>query len=388
MAKKGNVPAPSAWTGAEGLRSMLRPIGDLRADPRNARKHPKRSIDAIAASLQRFGQRKPIVAQSDGIVVAGNGTLEAARKLGWPALAVADVEGLSDEDVRAFALADNRASELSEWNLDELIWQIKDVGEDLIAEIGFTSDDVLNLLDSQSNPSLVIVRAAPEDLKPHPKNYKQHPDDQIDHIVKSIEQHGFFRNVVVARGNVILAGHGVVAAARRMGLKRIPVVCLDLDPNDVRALKVMASDNEISHLAMVDDRALTGMLKDILKIAGDLDGTGFNRDRLALLAMATRPPSEVGDVDEALLWLGMPEYEGPKCERFIIKVNCDSEQDREDLLAKMGATGFGLKSGSSGTTFSLRWPLKKRETPSGVAFETGDEKPSPEADVVTVEPAS
>ena len=54
----------------------------------------------------------------------------------------------------------------------------------------------------------------------------------------------------------------------------------------------------------------------------------------------------------------------------------------------MGATGFGLKSGSSGTTFSLRWPLKKRETPSGVAFETGDEKPSPEADVVTVEPAS
>jgi ParB-like chromosome segregation protein Spo0J len=57
-------------------------IADLSLDPNNARKHSQRNLDAIAASLKQFGQRKPIVVHR-GVVLAGNGTVEAAKTLGW-----------------------------------------------------------------------------------------------------------------------------------------------------------------------------------------------------------------------------------------------------------------------------------------------------------------
>lgn len=56
---------------------------DLHLDPANVRKHPERNIAGIKASLARFGQVKPIVIDENNVVRAGNGTLEAARGLGW-----------------------------------------------------------------------------------------------------------------------------------------------------------------------------------------------------------------------------------------------------------------------------------------------------------------
>lgn len=60
-------------------------IASLAFDPSNARKHSVKNLDAIKGSLAKFGQQKPIVI-SNGVVVAGNGTLEAARSLGWESI--------------------------------------------------------------------------------------------------------------------------------------------------------------------------------------------------------------------------------------------------------------------------------------------------------------
>ena len=59
---------------------------------------------------------------------------------------------------------------------------------------------------------MIIETIDIEKLIPHPDNYKEHPDQQLDHIIRSIEDHGFYRNVVIAKDNTILAGHGVVLA--------------------------------------------------------------------------------------------------------------------------------------------------------------------------------
>lgn len=117
MAKK--MTAAVVWRGPEEMRGLLVPIADLRKDDRNARLHDERSYDAIRKSYDSFGQRKPIVA-GGGVVVAGNGSLEAARRLGWTHLAVVGTDGLSPEQVRAFALADNRTAELSDWDFGAL----------------------------------------------------------------------------------------------------------------------------------------------------------------------------------------------------------------------------------------------------------------------------
>ena len=86
-------------------------------------------------------------------------------------------------------------------------------------------------------------------LKKHPRNYKEHPEQQLEHIIKSIEEHGFYRNIVIAKDNTILAGHGVVQASKLMGKQKVPVIRLDIDSDSTQALKVLTSDNEIGNLA-------------------------------------------------------------------------------------------------------------------------------------------
>lgn len=98
-----------------GLHALAVDIRTLNPDPDNARKHSQRSLQAIVASLRQFGQRKPIVVRKDGmVVIAGNGTLEAAKMLEWTHLAAVVVD-VSENDAKAFAIADNRTAELSEW---------------------------------------------------------------------------------------------------------------------------------------------------------------------------------------------------------------------------------------------------------------------------------
>lgn len=99
-------------------------IKSLTMDPENARKHSQKNIDAIAGSLTTFGQRKPLVVW-DNIVIAGNGTMEAAKSLGWEKIEITRVPSdWSHDQARAFALADNRTAELAEWDNDILASQL------------------------------------------------------------------------------------------------------------------------------------------------------------------------------------------------------------------------------------------------------------------------
>lgn len=126
MGRKRKAPAPTpekveglAYI-AEPLRALAVPVEQLVPDPANARKHGKENLEAIAASLRVYGQRKPIVAnRTNSVVLSGNGTLTAAKSLGWSHLAVVWVE---DDPATAagFSIADNRTAELAEWDEDAL----------------------------------------------------------------------------------------------------------------------------------------------------------------------------------------------------------------------------------------------------------------------------
>lgn len=114
-------------------------IDDLELDPNNARRHSKKNLDAIAGSLEAFGQRKPIVVWRNR-VVAGNGTLVAARSLGWKEIVVAKCpDGWDEVQVKAFALADNRSAELAEWDEQVLTEQLRELelAEFDVEAIGF-----------------------------------------------------------------------------------------------------------------------------------------------------------------------------------------------------------------------------------------------------------
>lgn len=118
------------------MKIKIVPVSDLIPDPENARRHSDRNLDTIAKSLAEFGQRKPIVITSGKVVLAGNGTLEASKRLGWEKIAAITVpDTWTPDQARAFALADNRTAELAKWNAPLLAAQLESLGE-----IGFTSE--------------------------------------------------------------------------------------------------------------------------------------------------------------------------------------------------------------------------------------------------------
>lgn len=124
------------------------PIDSIHLDPANVRKHPDRNLATIKASLARFGQQKPIVVDADGIVRAGNGTLEAARALGWKTISVVRTP-LKGSEATAYAIADNRTAELAEWDGTALAEQLRSLqSEDFdLDAVGYTDDEIGALID-------------------------------------------------------------------------------------------------------------------------------------------------------------------------------------------------------------------------------------------------
>ena len=140
------------------------PIEKLTFDPANARKHSDANLAAIAGSLKEFGQRKPIVITFDNVIVAGNGTVEAAKFLGWSDVDVVVVPAdWSADQVKAFALADNRSAELAEWNPEVLsaqLLELEQAGFDIEA-LGFESVAVDEMEQSAEIVEDEVPEAAP-----------------------------------------------------------------------------------------------------------------------------------------------------------------------------------------------------------------------------------
>jgi hypothetical protein len=129
------------------LKYDRRKVAELAADPANARKHNQRNLDAIKASLQRFGQQKPIVIDKSGVVRAGNGTLAAAQALGWAEIDCVVTE-LTGADATAYAIADNRTAELAEWDNDVLAATLQSLEHEdaaLLECAGFTGAELSEL---------------------------------------------------------------------------------------------------------------------------------------------------------------------------------------------------------------------------------------------------
>ncbi len=142
------------------LRLETKKVADLSFDPENARSHSAINLEAIKASLKEFGQRKPIVINPDGVVVAGNGTLQAAISLGWSEIeTVAVPNDWTPEQVKAFAIADNRTAELAEWNQEVLQQHLADLNEAgfMVEKIGFEAPKLIEpnfAPDSTDQPRL------------------------------------------------------------------------------------------------------------------------------------------------------------------------------------------------------------------------------------------
>lgn len=140
-------------------------IADLRPDPENARRHTPRNIGAIVDSLHAVGAARSIVIDEHDVILAGNGTIEGAAEAGITRLRVVEADGneviavrrrgLTPEQKRRLALADNRSAEIAEWDYAVLQQQLKALeasGADLLT-LGWTQDELDPILNSVFAPA-------------------------------------------------------------------------------------------------------------------------------------------------------------------------------------------------------------------------------------------
>jgi ParB-like chromosome segregation protein Spo0J len=110
------------------LAIVYRPVGELRPDPRNARTHPKRQVDQIVASMQKFGFTNPILIDSEANIIAGHGRLLAAKRMAMAEVPTISLHDLTDVQKRALRLADNKIALNAGWDLELLASEFGELG--------------------------------------------------------------------------------------------------------------------------------------------------------------------------------------------------------------------------------------------------------------------
>lgn len=149
--------AERVWVGSSDLEETLVPVVSLVCHPKNPRRG---QISEIAESLKRFGQTRPILTDGSQII-AGNHTFLAAQSLGWTHIAATRNDFASEDEARAYLLADNRLPELGGYDdavLLSLMEELETVGG--WAGTGYTADDLDDLRAIQN----AIPTTAPEEF--------------------------------------------------------------------------------------------------------------------------------------------------------------------------------------------------------------------------------
>ncbi len=127
------------------------------------------AVDAVASSIAEFGFKVPIIVDRNNVVVTGHTRLQAAKKLGLAEVPVLMADDLSDAQVKAFRIADNKVSELASWNeelLEAELAAIKDTGGIDMGEFGFTEDELDALDDVEEDTPPEVEEVADPITKP------------------------------------------------------------------------------------------------------------------------------------------------------------------------------------------------------------------------------
>jgi len=110
---------------------------------KNAKKHPKKQLEQIAASIKEFGMNQPIVVDKKGVIIVGHGRFEALKLLGMEVKPEwIKVVNLTEQQANAYRLADNKLNE-SEWEMDLVIEELKGLSEEMLELTGFDKDLII-----------------------------------------------------------------------------------------------------------------------------------------------------------------------------------------------------------------------------------------------------
>ena len=186
-----------------------------------------------------------------------------------------------------------------------------------------------------------IERRATGALVPYARNSRTHADEQIDQLVASMREWGFTSPVLVDDRGGIIAGHGRVMAAQRLGLPEVPVI-VAAGWTDAQKRAYVIADNKLALNAGWDEEVLAAELAELQALGFDLDLTGFDSDELLDLLADADKPAGLTDPDAA------PEPPANPASRpgdiWLLgphRAMCADSTDAANVAALMGRGGHG-----------------------------------------------
>ena len=138
----------------EKIQIVYKKIGDLKPYKKNAKKHPKEQVERIANSIKEFGFTQPVIIDKDNCVVAGHGRILGAKKAGLKTIPTVKLESLTEEQIKAYRLVDNKTNE-SDWDFSLLDEELGILADTIDMELfGFDID----MLDEELERAIKEVK--------------------------------------------------------------------------------------------------------------------------------------------------------------------------------------------------------------------------------------
>ena len=195
-----------------------------------------------------------------------------------------------------------------------------------------------------------------DELIPYINNSRTHSDAQVAQIAASIKEFGWTNPVLMDGDNGIIAGHGRVLAARKLGQTDIPTIELS-HMTDTQKRAYIIADNKLALNAGWNEELLALELKDIENIGFDLSITGFDEGELNLL-FNPQNDEKTNARDE---WQGMPEFiSNDPCFKKIV-INFDTEEDVKEFFSIIGQ-------GFTNATKSIWYPEKQQRNLKDIEY--------------------
>lgn len=104
-------------------------ISKLKGYHQNNKKHPQEQVDELKKSLTAYGFIQPIVVDKENVVIIGHGRLEAAKQLAYTEVPTVQLDNLTEEQTRRLRLLDNRLSDLAEYDIDNIMFELDDLDD-------------------------------------------------------------------------------------------------------------------------------------------------------------------------------------------------------------------------------------------------------------------
>lgn len=161
-------------------------------------------------------------------------------------------------------------------------------------------------------------------LKPYERNARTHSDEQVEKIIRSIKEFGFINPILIDKENMIIAGHGRVMAAKKMGLAKVPTLRVEnLTPEQIRAYVI--ADNRLAEDAGWDMEILKLELEELEELDFDITLTGFDMDDIYPKENETKDRKDLSDEVKS-------EYQ--------IIIEFESEEDQELAFEHLSEEGY------------------------------------------------